>query len=170
MPFSINQMLGGWRRKESKKATTKESQRLSTRRRTTPVETLDAEASLGGVEKNKRISKESSVPARGAVEKGKSEFAAELLISPHVSEKATMMNDPASTRQGAGNYVFKVKKNSSKQTLKQAIEDRYGVEVVSINVLNTPDKKRRRGAIIGSRPGYKKAIISLKAGQVISEF
>src|SRR3989344_845688 len=50
----------------------------------------------------------------------------------------------------------------------RAIEERYKVNVESLNVLNMPSKKRRRGNTIGLKSGFKKVIVALKQGQTIS--
>ncbi|OGF82702.1 50S ribosomal protein L23 [Candidatus Giovannonibacteria bacterium RIFCSPLOWO2_01_FULL_44_16] len=71
---------------------------------------------------------------------------------------------------GDNKYIFKVSNKATKGTLKRAIEERYKVDVESLNVLNMPGKKRRRGNMIGLKSGFKKAIVALKTGQTISEF
>jgi len=97
----------------------------------------------------------------GVKERGRSSIASLILISPHISEKAAALQ---------GVYVFKVSRNANKISLKKALEDRYGINVQSINVLNSRAKKRRRGMTLGHKPGYKKAIITLKEGDVINEY
>ena len=94
--------------------------------------------------------------------KNKSELARRLIVSPHVSEKSVILGD--------GNYVFKVAPGANKSLVKNAIEDRYGVKVESVNILAPRDKKRRRGANIGIKSGFKKAVVKLQEGQTISEF
>ncbi|MBI2021046.1 50S ribosomal protein L23 [Candidatus Giovannonibacteria bacterium] len=154
MPFNINQILGSWRRKETKG---KEKSRESLAHR----KAADTEKTIPQV-RDAEKKEETSISKESVVKKGESEFASNLLISPHISEKATIA--------GEGNYIFKVNNNSNKNNVKKAVEERYGVEVTKINVINTPDKKRRRGAVYGIKSGYKKAIIRLKEGQTISEF
>ena len=102
-----------------------------------------------------------SVGARGGT-KSQSELARRLLIAPHISEKATML--------GEGRYVFKVTGGANKNSLKKAIEDRYGVGVEAVNIVAPREKQRRRGANLGIKSGFKKAVIKLKEGQTISEF
>lgn len=83
-----------------------------------------------------------------------------ILKSIHVTEKAT---DLAKTNQ----YVFKVFPGSGKTEIGKAVEDLYGVDVVSVRVVNILPKKRRMGRVEGWRKGYKKAIVRIKEGQKI---
>ncbi|OGF63978.1 50S ribosomal protein L23 [Candidatus Giovannonibacteria bacterium RIFCSPHIGHO2_01_FULL_45_24] len=71
---------------------------------------------------------------------------------------------------GDGRYVFKVADNADKNSLKRAIESRYGVGVESVNIIAQRDKNRRRGQILGVKPGFKKAVVTLKAEDKIAEF
>lgn len=89
-----------------------------------------------------------------------SEIASRVLKGPQVTEKAT---DLVKKNQ----YVFKVLPRTNKVEIKRAIEDLYGVDVVSVKVIQIPPKKRRLGRIEGYRAGYKKAVIKVKEGQKI---
>jgi large subunit ribosomal protein L23 len=82
------------------------------------------------------------------------------LKTPHVSEK---VGDLAENNQ----YVFRVFPATNKIEIKRAVEESYGVKVVSIRIVNVPEKKRRLGKIQGKKPGYKKAIIKIAKGQKI---
>lgn len=82
------------------------------------------------------------------------------LKNPHITEKATFLSE-------INQYVFKIKNNSNKIEIKSAIEDLYEVDVVSVNIIKIPAKKKRIGRIDGQRSGYKKAIIKIKKGQKI---
>jgi large subunit ribosomal protein L23 len=86
--------------------------------------------------------------------------ACKVLREPHVSEKATDL-----TKKDW--YVFRVYADANKKEIKKAIEELYGVDVVSVRVINIPRKKRRLGRIEGWRKGYKKALVRLKVGQKI---
>ena len=83
-----------------------------------------------------------------------------VLISPHITEKAT---DLAQKNQ----YVFKVFPKANKTEIKKAIEDLYKVEVLDVKIINVPKKRRRLGRISGWKKGYKKAIVKIKEGQKI---
>ena len=83
-----------------------------------------------------------------------------VITSPHLTEKASKLNTE-------NKYVFKVSGGANKISVKRAVEGRYGVNVVSVYVSNMPGKERRRGRQIGIKPGFKKAIVKVKEGQII---
>ena len=89
-----------------------------------------------------------------------SEIAVKILIAPQITEKATELGDQ-------GKYIFRVKKEARKPQIKKAIQEMYGVNIISINIINVPKKKRRSGRTEGYRAGFKKAIVTLAKGQKI---
>lgn len=78
----------------------------------------------------------------------------------HVTEKATLLGE-------RNQYVFDVAKNAGKKEIKRAIESYYSVQVTGVNSINIPPRTKRRGKGIAVTPGYRKAIVSVKAGQKI---
>jgi len=88
---------------------------------------------------------------------------AQILISPVVSEKS--YGQIVENR-----YTFKVHKDAHKTQIRQAVEELFDVSVVALNVLKVQPKPKRRGMIKGTRPGWKKAIVELKAGESIDIF
>lgn len=87
-------------------------------------------------------------------------LASEVLISPHITEKATNLNEESK-------YIFKIQPKSNKIGVKKAIESVYGVDVIDVRIINIPRRKRRVGKTTGWAKGYKKAIIKIKKGQKI---
>ena len=63
--------------------------------------------------------------------------------------------------------VFKVQKGASKNSIKKSIEKIFKVNVIKINTINLKGKIKLVRGKKSSRPGYKKAIITLKKGQNI---
>lgn len=92
--------------------------------------------------------------------KKKSEIAYKILKGPHVTEKATDLT-------GNDQYIFEVFPRANKIQVKKAVEELYGVDVLSVNMINIHSKTRRYGRTVGKKPGYKKAIVRIKKGQVI---
>jgi large subunit ribosomal protein L23 len=87
----------------------------------------------------------------------------QVLIAPVVSEK--------SYHQITENrYTFKVHKDAHKTQIRQAVEELFDVKVVGVNVIKMQPKPKRRGMIKGTRPGWKKAVVELKAGDTIEIF
>jgi len=83
-----------------------------------------------------------------------------ILLSPHVTEKATRLS---SNNQ----YVFKVFPRANKTEVKRAIENLYKVKVVGVKIIRVSGKTRRMGKSQGWKKGYKKAIIRVGQGQRI---
>ena len=77
------------------------------------------------------------------------------------------MTEKATDLTSKNQYIFKVFPGSNKNQVKKAVEDVYGVDVINVNIVNIPKKRRRLGRIEGWRRGYKKAIVRIKEGQKI---
>ena len=96
--------------------------------------------------------------------------APEIILRPVISEKSI-------DESGRGKYTFAVDDRANKIQIKAAIEELYkkeNVTVVSVNVLTTKakEKKRgnRRGQTIGHTTAWRKAIVTLAPGQKIEFF
>ncbi|MCX6764435.1 MAG: 50S ribosomal protein L23 [Candidatus Nealsonbacteria bacterium] len=83
-----------------------------------------------------------------------------ILKGPHVTEKATDL-------VAKNKYVFKVYSRANKIEIKKAVQDLYGIDVLTVRIINIPARKRRLGRHEGWQKGYKKAIIKVKEGQKI---
>ncbi|MCR4283858.1 MAG: 50S ribosomal protein L23 [Parcubacteria group bacterium] len=68
-----------------------------------------------------------------------------------------------------GAYSFKIDPNSNKIIVKNEIKKLYGVSPVKINIVNSPYKKVSYRGRPSKRPGFKKAIVYLKAGDKLPE-
>ena len=88
---------------------------------------------------------------------------AQILIKPVVSEKS--YNQITENR-----YTFRVHPDAHKTQVRQAVEELFEVKVVAVNMIKMPSKPKRRGMIKGTKPGWKKAIVELKAGDKIEIF
>ncbi|MFA4835426.1 MAG: 50S ribosomal protein L23 [Dehalococcoidia bacterium] len=87
----------------------------------------------------------------------------EVLRRPIVTEKNTDL-------MAQSKYVFEVMKEANKDQIKAAVEKAFKVTVISINVIVVPSKPRGYGRLKGRRPSWKKAIVSLRAGDKIEIF
>ena len=83
---------------------------------------------------------------------------ADLVYRPIVTEKATLLMEQ-------NKYVFEVVPTATKPEIKAAIEDLLKVKVESVNTIRPPRKKRRVGKFVGFKPNYKRAIVTLAAGE-----
>jgi len=82
------------------------------------------------------------------------------IISPTVTEKATSLSE-------FNKIVFKVDKNANKNSIKRSIEKTFKVNVIKVNTINLKGKNKIVRNRKVSKPGYKKAIVTLKKGQSI---
>ncbi|MCC7038887.1 MAG: 50S ribosomal protein L23 [Burkholderiales bacterium] len=85
-----------------------------------------------------------------------------VLLAPVISEKATFIADKHEQ------VIFRVQADATKPEIKAAVELMFKVEVDSVQVANVKGKEKRFGRFIGRRRGWKKAYVSLKAGQEIN--
>lgn len=83
-----------------------------------------------------------------------------VLKKPRMSEKATHLSSTS-------RYVFEISSRAKKLDVKEAVEKSYGVRVMKVHIIMTPPKPRRLGRSQGVKSGYKKAIVTLKAGETI---
>ena len=83
-----------------------------------------------------------------------------ILTSHHVTEKASLGN-------ALNKYTFRVARRANKTEVKKAVEGKYGVRVLRVNIVNAKGKSVRLGKIEGRVPGFKKAIVTLAEGQTI---
>ena len=84
----------------------------------------------------------------------------DTIVSPTITEKATSLSEFNKT-------VFRVHKGASKNSIKKSIEKIFKVNVIKINTINLKGKTKLVKGKKSSRPGYKKAIVTLKKGQSI---
>jgi len=84
-------------------------------------------------------------------------YLPDLVRRPIVTEKATIAMEQ-------NKYTFEVIPKATKPEIKAAIEDLFNVKVVKVNTSRPPRKKRRVGKFVGYKPQYKKAIITVAAG------
>lgn len=89
----------------------------------------------------------------------------QVLLKPRVTEKTTELRDDANR------VVFLVNPDANKVEIKKAVEASFGVTVLSVNVIRIrPRDRYRQGRVIGRRPGYKKAVVTLAEGDKIEYF
>jgi large subunit ribosomal protein L23 len=96
--------------------------------------------------------------------------APEVILRPVISEKSI-------DESGRGKYTFAVHSEANKIQIKAAVEALYrkeNVTFVSVNVLATKAKEKRRGTrrgrIVGHTTAWRKAIVTLAPGQKIEFF
>ena len=85
---------------------------------------------------------------------------ASALSLPHITEKAGLL-------QAQNQYVFKVVPGATKYGVRDSVQSQYGVKVAKVRMITIASKSIRVGMTMGRRPGYKKAVVTLKEGHKI---
>ena len=84
----------------------------------------------------------------------------DTIVSPNITEKSTSMSE-------FNKVVFRVHNGASKNSIKKSIEKIFKVNVIKINTINLRGKTKMVRGKKSNKPGYKKAIVTLKKGQSI---
>jgi large subunit ribosomal protein L23 len=89
----------------------------------------------------------------------------QVLLKPQVSEKATYIVEKNNQ------IIFRVVQDATKPEIRAAVELMWKaqkIEVTGVQVANVKGKEKRFGRFMGRRANWKKAYVSLKAGQEIN--
>ncbi len=105
-------------------------------------EALPASQSLGG-------------PSAPSLPKGGDARSYQVILSPHITEKGTLLGE-------YNKYSFKVAAGVNKTEVKKAIEGLYKVRVDRVNISYLPSKAKQVGRFKGFKFVLKKAIVTLK--------
>jgi len=93
--------------------------------------------------------------------------ATQIVLRPVISEKSM-------DQSNSSKYTFAVADDANKMQIKAAVEELFKVTVLSVNVMNTKRKEksrnRRRGRQVGYTTPWKKAVVTVKAGDSIEFF
>ena len=87
----------------------------------------------------------------------------EVLRRPIITEKSTML-------ASKGKYVFEVATAANKPQIREAVERAFDVSVTSVNVMHVRGKTKRMGRGTGTTRSWKKAVVTLAAGDSIELF
>ena len=89
----------------------------------------------------------------------------QVLLKPQVSEKATFIVEKNNQ------IIFRVVQDATKPEIRAAVElmwKEQKIEVTGVQVSNVKGKEKRFGRFMGRRTNWKKAYVSIKAGQEIN--
>ena len=87
-----------------------------------------------------------------------------VIVRPLITEKAMNM------KEREGKYVFEVSPRANKLEIKRAVEEAFDVTVTRVRTLTVHGKRKRWGMTRGKRPDRKKAVVTLREGDVIEFF
>lgn len=89
----------------------------------------------------------------------------QILMKPVISEKATDI------KETDNKVAFYVHPAANKIEIQKAVEAAFKVRVEAVNVVRRkPQAKQRHGKAVGKEAGYKKAYVTLAAGEKIEFF
>ena len=92
----------------------------------------------------------------------------EILRRPLLTEKVLALGEKRNQ------YGFEILADANKLEVKRAVEKKFGVKVVSVNIINAKGKRKRmntrRGMTFGKRSDRKKALVMIEAGKKIDFF
>lgn len=85
----------------------------------------------------------------------------QVLLAPHVSEKATVDAELNSR------HTFRVATDANKLEVKRAVEQLFSVKVDTVQIQAVKGKVKRHGQRLGKRSDWKKAVVRLADGHDI---
>jgi len=88
----------------------------------------------------------------------------DVIKKPLITEKSTLLKGTANS------VLFAVDTRANKKEVREAVEKMFKVKVVDVRTLIVAGKVKRRGRTVGLRPGWKKAVVTLKEGDKIEFF
>lgn len=84
-----------------------------------------------------------------------------IIRAPLLSEKCHDL------KERHNQVAFRVDPAATKSDIKAAVERIFKAKVAAVNVVNVAGKEKRLGRHVGRRSDWKKAIVTLKAGEKI---
>jgi len=85
----------------------------------------------------------------------------QVLVGPHVSEKAAIVAD------NNNQYVFKVAVDATKNEIRKSVEQLFNVSVEDVQTLKVKGKTKRNRYGYSTKPSWKKAYVRIAQGQDI---
>ena len=103
--------------------------------------------------------------------------AQSIIKRPLLTEKSQRLREtgghaerPAEGDEYAQQIAFEVAKDANKIEIRNAVQKLFNVTVTGVRTAVVRGKEKRIGRFTGRRPNWKKAIVTLKAGDSISFF
>lgn len=87
-----------------------------------------------------------------------------ILRKPLITEKSNQM------KESLNQIAFEVDKRANKIEIKNAVMKLFNVHVIKVRTFMVLGKKKRMGKSLGKKSDWKKAVVTLKAGERIDFF
>jgi large subunit ribosomal protein L23 len=92
-------------------------------------------------------------------------------MSPeHIIKRPIVLTEKAARGKDNNKVVFEVALDANKIEIRQAVEALFSVKVVDVSTLVQRGKVKRVGKRTLKKPNWKKAVVTLKAGDDIQFF
>ena len=88
----------------------------------------------------------------------------DVIRRPLITEKTTLLREDGRT------VVFEVAPTANKIDVRRAVEKLLGAAVDDVRTATTRGKLKRQGRFVGRRSDWKKAYVTLKAGQKLPDY
>ncbi len=88
----------------------------------------------------------------------------QIIIKPIITEKSMGIKETSNV------VTFEVHPKANKSEIKKAVEQLFGVKVLSVNTMNVKGKTKRFRFVQGKKKDWKKAMVKLKPGDTIDLF
>jgi len=88
----------------------------------------------------------------------------DVIRAPKMSEKTL------SLKEEGNQFAFEVEPKANKIQIKESVEKSFKVSVLKVRTMNVRGKKKRLGRYQGRKSSWKKALVTLKAGETIEFF
>src|SRR4051812_3279277 len=101
----------------------------------------------------------------------------QIIKRPLLTEKGTRLKE--SGGQGGGGLdpesnksqlLFEVARDANKIEIRNAVEKLWNVDVLSVRTAVVRGKEKRMGRFVGKRSNWKKAVVTIAAGQNVEFF
>jgi large subunit ribosomal protein L23 len=93
------------------------------------------------------------------------------MIAEHVIKRPIVLTEKSNRLKATANQVmFEVSRDANKVEIREAIQKLFNVKVEAVNTLNMRGKDRRMGRGYARMQNWKKAIVTLKAGENLDFF
>lgn len=102
----------------------------------------------------------------------------QIIKRPLLTEKGTRLKDTGGNPDGQdldpeqmkSQLLFEVARDANKVEIRHAVEKLWNVNVVSVRTAVVRGKEKRLGRFTGKRSNWKKAVVTIAAGQNIEFF
>jgi len=101
----------------------------------------------------------------------------QIIKRPLLTEKGTRLKDTGGRSEGdidpetlKAQLLFEVASDANKVEIRSAVQKLWNVDVVAVRTTVVRGKEKRMGRFVGKRSNWKKAIVTIAAGQSVEFF